>query len=128
MPGAPSVYFIVLLSVLSSIGHRGSKVVVSLSALQLGANSFTVGILAALCRARRDIVHRRVARARLPATDAAARRASRRERGAARSRPAQRRRSATHPDHERGDSYGDRAILLLPSGLRAVDRAFGFGH
>ena len=30
MPGAPSVYFIVLLSVLSSIGHRGSKVVVSL--------------------------------------------------------------------------------------------------
>src|SRR5437879_8780187 len=48
MPGAPSVYFIVLLSVLSSIGHRGSKVVVSLSALQLGANSFTVGILAAL--------------------------------------------------------------------------------
>src|SRR5258708_223993 len=48
MPGAPSVYFIVLLSVLSSIGHRGSKVLVSLSALQLGANSFTVGILAAL--------------------------------------------------------------------------------
>src|SRR5258705_12935612 len=48
MPGAPSVYFIVLLSVLSSIGHRGSKVLVSLSALQLGANSFPVGILAAL--------------------------------------------------------------------------------
>jgi len=47
-PGALSVYFIVLLSVLSGIGHRGSKVLVSLSALQLGANSFTVGILAAL--------------------------------------------------------------------------------
>src|SRR3989442_6801849 len=48
MPGAPSVYFIVLLSVLSSIGHRGSKVSVSLAALQLGANSFMVGVLAAL--------------------------------------------------------------------------------
>ena len=48
MPGAASVYFVVLLSVLSSIGHRGSKVLVSLSALQLGANAFTVGILAAL--------------------------------------------------------------------------------
>jgi len=43
-----SVYFVVLLSVLSSIGHRGSKVLVSLSALDLGANSFTVGVLAAL--------------------------------------------------------------------------------
>ncbi len=48
LPGATLVYFVVLLSVLSSIGHRGSKVLVSLSALQLGANSFTVGILAAL--------------------------------------------------------------------------------
>jgi len=43
-----SVYFVVLLSVLSSIGHRGSKVLVSLNALDAGANSFTVGILAAL--------------------------------------------------------------------------------
>jgi len=43
-----SVYFVVLLSVLSSIGLRGSKVLVSLSALHLGANSFMVGILAAL--------------------------------------------------------------------------------
>jgi len=43
-----SVYFVVVLSVLSSIGHRGSKVLVSLSALDAGANSFTVGILAAL--------------------------------------------------------------------------------
>lgn len=48
LPGVGSVYFVVLLSVLSSIGHRGSKVAVSLSALELGANSFTVGILAAL--------------------------------------------------------------------------------
>jgi predicted MFS family arabinose efflux permease len=43
-----SVYFVVLLSVLSSIAHRGSKVVVSLNALQLGANSFAIGVLAAL--------------------------------------------------------------------------------
>jgi predicted MFS family arabinose efflux permease len=43
-----SVLFVVLLSVLSSIGHRGSKVLVSLSALDAGANAFTVGILAAL--------------------------------------------------------------------------------
>src|SRR3989440_5719311 len=43
-----SVYFVILLSVLSSIAHRGSKVLVSLDALQLGANSFMVGVLAAL--------------------------------------------------------------------------------
>src|SRR2546423_12372002 len=43
-----SVYCVVLLSVLSSIAHRGSKVLVSLDALQLGANSFMVGVLAAL--------------------------------------------------------------------------------
>ena len=48
LPGAPSVYFVILLSVLSNIGFRGSKVLVSLSALHLGANAFTVGILAAL--------------------------------------------------------------------------------
>jgi predicted MFS family arabinose efflux permease len=47
-PASPSVHFVVLLSVLSGIGHRGSKVLVSLSALALGANSLTVGILAAL--------------------------------------------------------------------------------
>src|SRR6266702_1189999 len=35
-------------SVLPSIAHRGSKVLVSLAALQLGANSFMVGVLAAL--------------------------------------------------------------------------------
>src|SRR5258705_3566717 len=43
-----SIYFVILLSVLSSVAHRGSKVLVSLDALQLGANSFTVGVLAAL--------------------------------------------------------------------------------
>lgn len=43
-----SVYFVVVLSVLSSIAHRGSKVLVSLSALDIGANAFMVGILAAL--------------------------------------------------------------------------------
>ncbi|HZF19384.1 MAG TPA: MFS transporter [Burkholderiales bacterium] len=48
MPGVPSVYFVVLLSVLSNIGLRGSRILVSLSALHLGANSFMVGVLAAL--------------------------------------------------------------------------------
>src|SRR5215471_3556394 len=48
MRGAPSVYFVVLLSVLTNIALRGSRVLVSLSALHLGANSFTVGVLAAL--------------------------------------------------------------------------------
>ena len=48
MPGAASVYFVVLLSVLANIGLRGSRVLVSLSALHLGANSFMVGVLAAL--------------------------------------------------------------------------------
>lgn len=43
-----SVYFVVLLSVIASIAHRGSKVVVSLDALHLGANSFWIGVLAAL--------------------------------------------------------------------------------
>src|SRR4029077_3856264 len=43
-----SVYFVILLSVLSSIAYRGSNVLVSLDALQLRANSFMVGVLAAL--------------------------------------------------------------------------------
>src|SRR5258708_13457099 len=43
-----SVYFVILLSVLSSIAYRGSKVLVSLDALHLGANTFMVGVLAAL--------------------------------------------------------------------------------
>ena len=43
-----TVYLVVLLSVLNSIGQRGSKVAVSLYALELGAGSLVVGILAAL--------------------------------------------------------------------------------
>src|SRR5258706_501995 len=43
-----SVYFVILLSVLSSIAYRGSKVLVSLDALHFGANSFMVGVLVAL--------------------------------------------------------------------------------
>src|SRR5215467_9293700 len=46
--GVPSVYFVVLLSVFTNIALRGSRVLVSLSALHLGANSFMVGVLAAL--------------------------------------------------------------------------------
>src|SRR5882762_6720755 len=42
-----TVYLVVLLSVLNSIGQRGSKVAVSLYALELGSGSFTVGLLAA---------------------------------------------------------------------------------
>jgi MFS family permease len=48
MPGGPSVYFVVLLSVLANTGLRGSRVLVSLTALHLGANSLMVGVLAAL--------------------------------------------------------------------------------
>lgn len=43
-----SLYFVVLLSVLNSISQRGSKVAVSLYALELGAGSLAVGALAAL--------------------------------------------------------------------------------
>src|SRR3979490_3332639 len=43
-----TVYLVVLLSVLNSIGQRGSKVAVSLYALELGVGPFTVGLLAAL--------------------------------------------------------------------------------
>src|SRR2546422_3243747 len=43
-----TVYLLVLLSVLNSIGQRGSKVAVSLYALELGGGSFTVGLLAAM--------------------------------------------------------------------------------
>ncbi len=43
-----AVYLVVLLSVLNSISQRGSKVAVSLYALELGAGSLMVGILAAL--------------------------------------------------------------------------------
>ena len=48
MPGGPSVIFVVLLSVLANTGLRGSRVLVSLTALHLGANSLMVGVLAAL--------------------------------------------------------------------------------
>lgn len=43
-----TIYFVVLLSVLTSISQRGSKVTLSLYALELGAGSLAVGILAAL--------------------------------------------------------------------------------
>jgi MFS family permease len=43
-----TLYPVVLLSVLSSIAQRGSKVTVSLYALELGAGSLAVGVLAAL--------------------------------------------------------------------------------
>jgi predicted MFS family arabinose efflux permease len=43
-----TLYFVVLLSALTSISQRGSKVAVSLYALELGAGSLTVGVLAAL--------------------------------------------------------------------------------
>ena len=43
-----AVYLVVLLSLLNSISRRGSKVAVSLYALELGAGSLLVGVLAAL--------------------------------------------------------------------------------
>ncbi len=43
-----SVYLVVLLSMLNSIGQRGGKVAVSLYALELGAGAAAVGVLAAL--------------------------------------------------------------------------------
>jgi MFS family permease len=43
-----TVYVVVLLSMLNSIGQRGSKVAVSLYALELGAGALAVGVLAAL--------------------------------------------------------------------------------
>lgn len=43
-----TVYLVVLASMLNSIGQRGSKVTVSLYALELGAGAAAVGVLAAL--------------------------------------------------------------------------------
>lgn len=43
-----SVYLVVLLSVLNSIGQRGAKVAIALYALELGAGAAAVGVLAAL--------------------------------------------------------------------------------
>lgn len=42
------LYFVVLLSVLANAALRGSKVLVSLDALELGASAFTIGVIAAL--------------------------------------------------------------------------------
>jgi MFS family permease len=43
-----TIYVVALLSILSQMGFGGSRVAVSLYALQLGANQFTVGIIVAL--------------------------------------------------------------------------------
>src|SRR5918996_6214175 len=43
-----TVYLVVLMSMLNSIGQRGSKVAVALYALELGAGAAAVGVLAAL--------------------------------------------------------------------------------
>jgi predicted MFS family arabinose efflux permease len=43
-----TVYLVVLLSTLNSIGQRGSKVAISLYALELGAGAAAVGVMAAL--------------------------------------------------------------------------------
>jgi predicted MFS family arabinose efflux permease len=43
-----TIYFVVLLSLLNSIGQRGSKVAISLYALELGAGAAAVGVMAAL--------------------------------------------------------------------------------
>src|SRR5262245_65854888 len=43
-----TLYLVVLASVLTSIAQRGSKVTLSLYALDLGAGSFAVGVLGAL--------------------------------------------------------------------------------
>jgi len=45
---AASLYFVVLLSVLANAALRGSKVLVSLDAIELGASAFTIGVIAAL--------------------------------------------------------------------------------
>jgi predicted MFS family arabinose efflux permease len=42
------LYFVVLLSVLANAALRGSKVLVSLDAIELGASAFTIGVIAAL--------------------------------------------------------------------------------
>jgi predicted MFS family arabinose efflux permease len=42
------LYFVVLLSILANAALRGSKVLVSLDAIELGASAFTIGVIAAL--------------------------------------------------------------------------------
>ena len=41
----PSIFRVVLLSVLTHTAYKGSKVLMSLSALELGANEFFVGMI-----------------------------------------------------------------------------------
>src|SRR5512134_1785469 len=43
-----TIYWVVLLAVLNQIGFGGSRVAVSLYALELGANQFMVGVIVAL--------------------------------------------------------------------------------
>lgn len=43
-----AIYFIVILSVLNTLSFKGSKVLISLFALDLGANPFTIGVLVSL--------------------------------------------------------------------------------
>ena len=43
-----AIYWVVMISTLSQIGFGGSRVAVSLYALELGANQFTVGVIVAL--------------------------------------------------------------------------------
>lgn len=43
-----TIYLVVLMSVLSQVGFSGSRVVISLYALELGANQFTVGVIIGL--------------------------------------------------------------------------------
>ena len=43
-----TIYLVTLIAMLNQIGFSGSRVVVSLYALELGANQFTVGIIIAL--------------------------------------------------------------------------------
>src|SRR5688572_32141626 len=48
VPRRTPIYLIVLMCLLSHSGFGGSRVVITLYALQLGANQFTVGVLMAL--------------------------------------------------------------------------------
>ena len=48
LPPPPLVYIAVLCSLLQGIAMRGAKMLVSLSALSIGASQLEVGILAAL--------------------------------------------------------------------------------
>ena len=43
-----TIYLIIFMGILSQLGFNGSRVAVSLYALELGANQFTIGVLVAL--------------------------------------------------------------------------------